>query len=101
MWVLVDLFCIKMLISPETVFYPQYFSRDKHGFVLQRISYSCAINKVKTATLCRILSYSRENLKVPDNYRYFLLRIEKKSLIFSGSKHIPQRNTIVLSQEYM
>ena len=35
-----------------------YFTRDKNGFVLQRISYSGAINKVKTGTLRRILNYS-------------------------------------------
>ena len=31
----------------------------------------------------------------------YLLGIEKKSVIFSGSKQIPQKNTIVLSQENM
>ena len=39
-------------------FSPYYFTRDKNGFVLQRISYSRVINKVKTGTLRRILNYS-------------------------------------------
>ena len=42
---------------------------NKNGFVLQRISYSRAINKVKTGTFCRKINYSAEHLKVPDNYR--------------------------------
>ena len=67
-WTLVDLFCTKRLFSQETVFSPYYFTRDKNGFALQRISYSRAINKVKTRTFCRVLNYSTEHLKVPDNY---------------------------------
>ena len=99
MWTLVDLFCTKRLFSQETVFSPYYFTRDKDGFVLQRISYSRAINKVKTGTLCRILNYSTEHLKYRITIDSYLLRIEKKSVIFSGSKQIPQRNTIVLSRK--
>ena len=30
---------------------------------------SCAINKFRTGTLCRILNYSTEHLRVPGNYR--------------------------------
>ena len=101
MWTLVDLFCTKRLFSQETAFSPYYFTRDKNGFVLQLINYSCAINKVKTGTLCRILNYSTEHLKYRITRNSYLLRIEKKSVIFSGSKQIPQRNTIVLSQENM
>ena len=67
MWTLVDLFCTKRLFSQETVFSPYYFTRDKDGFVLQRISYSRAINKVKTGSLCRIFNYLTKHLKVPDN----------------------------------
>ena len=96
---LVDLFCTKRLFSQETVFSPYYFTRDKNGFVLQRISYSRAINKVKTGTLCRILNYSTEHLKYRITRNSYLLRIEKKSVIFSGSKQIPQRNIIILSRK--
>ena len=100
-WTLVDLFCTKRLFSQEAVFCPYYFTRDNNVFVLQGISYSCAINKIKTGTLCRILNYSTENLKYRITIDSYLLRIEKKSVIFSGSKQIPQRNNIVLSQENM
>ena len=34
---LVNLFCTERLFSQETVFFPDYFIRDKNGFVLQRI----------------------------------------------------------------
>ena len=51
MWTLFDLFCTKRLFSQETVFSSYYFTRDKNGFVIQRVSYSRAINKVKTGTL--------------------------------------------------
>ena len=63
---------------------------------------SCAINKFRTGTLSRILNYSAEHLKMPGNYSTgsYLLMIGKKSVIFSGSKQIPQRNT-TLSQENM
>ena len=59
---------------------------------------SCAINKFRTGTLCRILNYSTDHLKVPGNYRQLFVKIGKKSVIFSGSKQIPQMN-IMLSQE--
>ena len=59
---------------------------------------SCAINKFRTGSLCRILNYSTEHLKVLGNYRQLFVKIEKKGVIFSGSKQIPQMN-IMLSQE--
>ena len=62
---------------------------------------SCAINKFKTSTLCgRTFNYSTEHLKIPGNYTMYnyLLTTEKKSVIFSGSRQMQQRNTI-LSQE--
>ena len=76
-----------------------YFTIDKNGRNLfsKEFSCSCAINKFRSGTLCRILSYSAEHLKIPDNYSIgsYLLRIEKKSVIFSGCKQIPQRNTML------
>ena len=62
MWTWVDLFRTKRLFSQETAFSSYYFTRDKNGFVLQWISNSRAINKVKTGTLCRILDYSTEHV---------------------------------------
>ena len=103
-WTLVDLFCTKRLFSQETAFFPDYFTRDKNGrnSFSKEFSCSCAINKFRTGTLCRILNYSAEHLKIPGDYTTgsCLLRIEKKNVIFSGSKQIPQRNTM-LSQENM
>ena len=103
-WTLVDLFCTKRLFSQETAFFPDYFTRDKNGrnSFSKEFSCSCAINKYRTGTLCRTLSYSAEHLKMPGNYSIgsYLLKIEKKSIIFSGSKQTPQRNTM-LSQENM
>ena len=103
-WTLVDLFCTKRLFSQETAFFPDYFTRDKNGrnSFSKEFSCSCAINKYGTGTLCRTLSYSAEHLKMPGNYSIgsYLLKIEKKSIIFSGSKQTPQRNTM-LSQENM
>ena len=91
MWTWVDLFCTKILFSQETVF-PHNFTRDKNGFVLQRISYPRAINKVKTGTLRRILNYLTENLKYRITIDSYLLRIEKKRHFLSK-----QANT---SKEY-
>ena len=87
MWTLVDLFCTKSLFSQETVFSPYYFARDKNGFVLKRISYSRAKNKVNTGTLCRILNYSTEHLKVPDNYRYYIKQKRKAPFSQEASKY--------------
>ena len=103
-WTMVDLFCTKRLFTQETTFFPDYFTRDKNGrnSFCKEFCCSCAINKFRTGTLCRILNYSAEYLKIPGNYTICscLLRIEKKSVIFAGSKQIPQRNTM-LSQEYV
>ena len=45
MWTLVDLFCTKSLFSQETCFFfPDYFTRDKNGFILQQTRWSRAMN---------------------------------------------------------
>ena len=79
---MVDLFCTKRLFLQETAFFPDYFTRDKNGrnSFSKEFSCSCAINKFRTATLCRILNYSAEHFKMPGNYSIssYLLRIEKK-----------------------
>ena len=89
-WTMVDLFCTKRLFSQETAFFPDYFFRDKNerNSFSNEWSFSCAINKFRTGTLCRTLNYSAEHLKIPGNYSIvsYLLRIEKKNVIFSGSK---------------
>ena len=78
--------------SQRRLFSLHNFTRDKNGFVLQRISYSRETNKVKTGTLCRILNYSTENLKYRITIDSYLLRIEKKRHFLSK-----QANT---SKEY-
>ena len=69
-WTLVDLFCTKRLFSQETAFFPDYFTRDKNGrnSLSKEFSCSCAINKFRTGTLCRILNYPADHLKIPCNY---------------------------------
>ena len=73
----------------------------KIGSFTIEFRWSWSLNKFRTGTFCRIVKYSTEHLKVPNNlysYSYILLTIKKKRVIFSESKQIPQRNTI-LSQE--
>ena len=62
---------------------------------------SCKINKFGTGTLGRIAKYSSEHLKVIGNLDSYLLTIKKKSVIFSGSKQMPQRNTIIIPRKYV
>ena len=99
---LVDLFCTKRLFSQETAFFPDYFTRDKNRWnsFSKEFSCSCAINKFRTSTICRILNYSQSTSRYRATIGSYLLKVEKKSVIFSGSKQIPQRNTM-LSQENM
>ena len=88
-WTLVDLFCTKRLFSQETVFFPDYFTGHKNGrnsFSKEFIC-SCAINKFRTGTLCRILNYSAEHLKKPGNYRQLLLK-ERKEFSQEASKYL-------------
>ena len=63
-WTLVDLFCTKRLFSQETAFFPDYFTRGKNGrnSFSKEFSCSCAINKFRTGTFCRILNYSAGQL---------------------------------------
>ena len=53
---------------------------DKNGFIFQQTGCSRAMNKVKTALLCRILNYLTEHLQVPAFVRD---REEKHHLSFS------------------
>ena len=70
-WTLADLSFMKRLFSQKTAFFPDYFTRDKNGrnSFFKEFSCSCAINKFRTSTLCRILNYSAEHLKIRGNYR--------------------------------
>ena len=58
--------------SHRTLFFPDYFTRDKNGFqglFSNEFRYSCAINKFRSGTLHKIFSYWFEHLKVPGNCR--------------------------------
>ena len=78
MWTLVDLFCTKRLFSRETAFPRITLPEIRTGslsaisYSRQRISYSRALNKVKTGRLRGILNDTLFDryLKVPDNHRY-------------------------------
>ena len=103
-WTLVDLFCTKRLFTQETAFFPDCFTRDKNGrnSFSKEFSCSCAMNKFRTG-LVLFAEYSiirQSTSRYGSTIASYLLRIEKKSVIFSGSKQIPQRNTM-LSQENM
>ena len=84
--------------------FPDYFTRDKNGrnSFSKEFSCSCAMNKFRTG-LVLFAEYSiirQSTSRYGSTIASYLLRIEKKSVIFSGSKQIPQRNTM-LSQENM
>ena len=51
-------------------FFSDSFTREKNGKNLfsKEFSCSCAINNFRTGMLCRILNYSAEHLKIPDNF---------------------------------
>ena len=66
LWALVDMFLMKWLSSQEIVFFTDYFTRDKNGFVHYRIQ-EISINNFRTGALCRIFKYSTEHLKVTGN----------------------------------
>ena len=53
------------------LFFPDSFTRGKNGrnSFSKEFSCSCAINKFRTGTFCRILNYSAEHLKIAGNYR--------------------------------
>ena len=70
-WTLVDLFSTERLFLQENAFFPDYFTRDKKGknsFSDEFSSY-CTINELRIGTICRIINYSAEYLKIPGNYR--------------------------------
>ena len=95
LWTLVDLF-----LTGDCFF--QYFTRDKNGFVHCRIlviSSNKYIQNWYTLQDIQIFDRTSQSTKqiIIDSYS---LTIKKKSVIFSGSRQIPQRNTI-LSQENM
>ena len=97
-WTLVDLLCTKRLFSQETAFFPRFFYQiqKRKEFVLQRIQLFLRL----------VLFFAGYSIIWQGTSRYrttidsYLLRIEKKSVIFSGSNQVPQRNTM-LSQENM
>ena len=90
-WTLVDLFSTKRLFLQENAFFPDYFTRDKNGrnsFSNEFSSY-CAINELRIGTICRIINYSAEYLKIPGNYRQLFARDrKKKSFSQEASKYL-------------
>ena len=96
-WTLVDLSCTKRLFLQETDFFPDYFTRDKSrkNSFSKEFSCSCAIYKFRFGTLCMILIIRQNTSRYGATIYSYLLRMENKSVIFSGSKQIPQRNTIL------
>ena len=102
LWTLVDLFLMKRLFSQETVFFSHIILPEikMSSFTIEFRCF-CKINKFGTGTLCRIFKYSTEHLKVPGNLDSYLLTIKKKSVIFSGSKQMQQRNTIIIPRKYV
>ena len=101
LWELVDLFSMKRLFSQETVFFTYYFNRDKNGCVHYRIQVILSNKKFPNwCTLQNIQTFYRTSQSTRQLIDSYLLTRKKKSVIFSGSKQIPQRNTM-LSQENM
>ena len=85
------------LAAGRLVFFPNYFTRDKNGFILQRTRCSCAINQIKTGTLYRILNYSTEHLKEPSNNReLFVIKDSKRKPSFFFHKTSKYLNGIPL-----
>ena len=64
--------------------FPDYFTRDKKGSnsISKEFSCSFAINKFRTSTLCMILNYSAEHLKIRGNYRQLLVKDRKEKRHF-------------------
>ena len=90
----------KVILTGDCFF--QYFTRDKNGFVhyrIQVISSNKYIQNWYTLQDIQIFDRTSQSTKqiIIDSYS---LTIKRKSVIFSGSRQIPQRNTI-LSQENM
>ena len=101
-WTLVDLFFMKRVFSQETAFCLDYFTRDKNGknVFSEEFSCSCAINKFRTGTLCMILIIPKNTSRYGATIDSYLLRIENKSVIFSGNKQIHSRNTILTLETF-
>ena len=53
------------------LFFPDYFTREENRRNSFSGEFRCSstINEFRTGTLCRILNYSTEQLKVLGNYR--------------------------------
>ena len=100
---LVDLFCTKRLFSQETAFFPDYFTKGKNGrnSFSKEFSCSCAINKFRTGTLCRILSYSAEQLKILGNYRQLIVKVKKEKRHFLSKQANTTKEYHVIPGKYV
>ena len=98
LWTFADLFWVKRLFLHETVFFPGHFTRNKNMFILPRIQMFGCKKKIRTGTPPLILHYSTEHLNLPGHCTYqpvTSFRTKKSTVIFPGSKPIPQRNTLI------
>ena len=86
---------VKVTLTGERFFH--YFTRDKDGFVQYRMQVILIIKYIQNwYTLQDIQIFDRASQSTNQFIDSYLLTIKKKSVIFSGSKQIPQRNTIII-----
>ena len=73
-------FALKGYSHKTLLFFPDYFTRDENGRNSFSKEFSCSstINEFRTGSLCRILSYSTEHLKVPGDYRQLFVKDRKE-----------------------
>ena len=69
----------RMLFSQD--YFTQY-NNGRNSFFKDFIC-SCAINKFRSGTLCRIINYLAKHLKVPGNYRQLFVKDRKEKFSFS------------------
>ena len=102
-WTLADLSFMKRLFSQKTAFFPDDFTRDKNGrnSFSKEFSCFCATNKFRTATLCRILNYSADHLKIPGNYRLLFARDRKEKRHFLRKKASTSKEYHVIPGKYV
>ena len=91
----------KVIFTGEC-FFTDYFTWDKNGFVHYQIQV-ILINKQfeNWCTLQDIQMFDRTSQSTRQFIDSYLLTIKKKSVIFSGSKQIPKRNTMLCPRKYV
>ena len=93
----------KVILTRDCFFPPDYFTRDENGRNSFAKEFSCTsnINEFRSGTLCRILNYLTEHLKVSATKGSYLLRIERKNVIFTGSKVKTSKEYYVTPVKYV